>query len=300
MKESCKEISSMIGKFWPLTALILAIVCVCMWGCEYLGEEPKLVESGSNKGIGFAMVSDSTALLAVDYYERYERSSGADWRECVKKGIRLVGTKGVEINYWEGLVDCRGEIDPLSRIHPLGDSTVLFQLSDKKNEFIYYIWKVGQEPVEKKAVWNKYIDVFYGNEILRQWKEGKFLFKYYDKFALLDTAANTITQITKEEAGWPDDVDDAQYFGDDLMTIVLYPNKFSFSIVRNGVDTLSTFYEDPPNDYDERHERFNGRYINRMKEDGWYLYSSDSNWQISEKPVARYRDQRYFAPLNQE
>ena len=125
----------MIGKFWPLTALILALACVCLCGCEYLGEEPKLVESGSNKGIGFAMVSDSTALLAVDYYERYERSSGADWRECVKKGIRLVGTKGIEINYWEGLVDCRGEIDPLSRIHPLGDSTVLFQLSDQKNEF---------------------------------------------------------------------------------------------------------------------------------------------------------------------
>ena len=117
---------------------------------------------------------------------------------------------------------------------------------------------------------------------------------------MLDTAANTITQITKEEAGWPDDVDDAQYFGEDLMTVVLYPNKFSFSIVRNGLDTLSTFYEEPPNDYDERHERFNGRYINRMKEDGWYLYPIDSNWQISKKPVARYRDQRYFAPLNQE
>lgn len=268
-----------------------------MWGC---GDDVRFLESGSNKGIGFAMVSDSTALLAVDYYERYERSSGADWRECVKKGIRLVGTKGVEYNYWEGLVDCRGEYNSLSRIHPLGDSTVLFQLSDLKNEFIYYVWKVGQEPVEKKAVWNKYIDIFYGNEILRQWKEGKFLFKYYDKFVLLDTAANTITQITKEEAGWPDSVQDAQYFGDDLMTIILYPNKFSFSIVRNGMDTLSTFYEEPPNDYDERHERFNGRYINRMKEDGWYLYSTDSNWQISEKPVARYRDQRYFAPLNQE
>ena len=272
-----------------LAVLALAFSCVSMWGC---GDDVRFLESGSNKGIGFAMVSDSTALLAVDYYERYERSSGTDWRECVKKGIRLVGTKGVEYNYWEGLVDCRGEYNSLSRIHPLGDSTVLFQLSDLKNEFIYYVWKVGQEPVEKKAVWNKYIDIFYGNEILRQWKGGKFLFKYYDKFVLLDTAANTITQITKEEAGWPDSVQDAQYFGDDLMTIILYPNKFSFSIVRNGMDTLSTFYEEPPNDYDERHERFNGRYINRMKEDGWFLYSTDSNWQVSEKPVARYRDQR--------
>ena len=310
MKESCKEISSMIGKIWPLTALILALACVCLWGCEYLGEEPKLVESGSNKGIGFAMVSDSTALLAVDYYERYERSSGADWRECVKKGIRLVGTKGVEINYWEGLVDCRGEIDPLSSIHPLGDSTVLFQLSDKKNEFIYYIWKVGQEPVEKKAVWNKYIDVFYGNEILRQWKEGKFLFKYYDKFALLDTAANTITQITKEEAGWPDSVQDAQYFKDDLMTLnFISENYCEFGIMRNQTDTVAVHREDSCEE-EFYSTRFNGKYINAgysnfeekynayRKND--LIFSTDSNWQISEKPVARYRDQRYFAPLNQE
>ena len=105
-------------------------------------------------------------------------------------------------------------------------------------------------------------------------------------------------QITKEETGWPDDVEDAQYFGDDLMTIILHPNKFSFSILRNGTDTLSIFYEDASNDYDEINERFNGRYINRMKKDGWYLYSTDGNWQVSEQAVARYYNQLYFAPFN--
>lgn len=281
-------------RLWIATALALA--CFCMWGCEYLGEEPKLVESGSRKGDGFAMVSDTTALLAVYYYELYEWSSGADRENCTKMGMRLVDTRGTEYNYWEGLIDsCAG-----LKIEPLSDSTVLYLGRNGNEWFEYYVWKINENPVLKKAKWvNGRLPVTL-NASMRVWKNGKFLFKYYDKFALLDTAANTITQITKEEAGWPDDVDDAQYFGDDLMTIVLYPNKFSFSIVRNGLDTLSTFYEEPPNDYDERHERFNGRYINRMKEDGWYLYPIDSNWQISEKPVARYRDQRYFAPLNRE
>lgn len=63
MKENCKEISSMIGKFWPLTALILAIVC--MWGCyddpcddmeySWAGETEKKI-------VGF--VNDSFAIVA--------------------------------------------------------------------------------------------------------------------------------------------------------------------------------------------------------------------------------------------
>ena len=276
--------------------MALVVACICMWGCEYLGEEPKLVESGSRKGDGFAMVSDTTALLAVYYYELYEWSSGADRENCTKMGMRLVDTRGTEYNYWEGLVDsCRGR----PHIEPIGDSIVLFKYVNDNNQLNYFIWKIKENPVQKKAAWVNGRLPIELNLSMRKWKEGKFLFKYYDKFALLDTAANTITQITKEEAGWPDDVNDAQYFGDDLMTIVLYPNKFSFSIVRNGLDTLSTFYEEPPNDYDERHERFNGRYINRMKEDGWYLYSTDSNWQISEKPVAKYYVQ-YFKSLDRE
>ena len=280
----------------PWIATALALACFCMWGCEYLGEEPKLVESGSAKDESFVMVSDTTALLAVHYYERYEWSSGADREDCTKMGMRLVDTRGTEYNYWEGLVDsCRGR----PHIEPIGDSIVLFKYVNDNNQLNYFIWKIKENPVQKKAAWVNGRLPIELNLSMRKWKEGKFLFKYYDKFALLDTAANTITQITKEEAGWPDDVDDAQYFGDDLMTIVLYPNKFSFSIVRNGLDTLSTFYEEPPNDYDERHERFNGRYINRMKEDGWYLYSTDSNWQISEKPVAKYYVQ-YFKSLDRE
>lgn len=281
-------------KFRIATALTLA--CFCMWGCEYLGEEPKLVESGSAKDESFVMVSDTTALLAVYYYELYEWSSGADRENCTKMGMRLVDTRGTEYNYWEGLIDsCSG-----LKIEPLSDSTVLFLGRNGNEWFEYYVWKIKENPVLKRAKWvNGRLPISLHAAFMRIWKNGKFLFKYYDKFALLDTAANTITQITKEEAGWPDDVDDAQYFGDDLMTIVLYPNKFSFSIVRNGLDTLSTFYEEPPNDYDERHERFNGRYINRMKEDGWYLYSTDSNWQISEKPVAKYYVQ-YFKSLDRE
>lgn len=274
-----------------LAVLAVAFACVGMWGC---GEDVRFLESGSRKDRGFAMVSDTTALLPVHYYDHYEQGYN-DWEECTKMGIRLVDTRGTEYCYWEGLVDfCGGNM----KIEPLKDSTVFFMYGDRDEQLEYFIWKINENPIRKKAKWlNEHLPISL-NAPMRVWKNGKFLFNYYGKFALLDTVANTIMQITKEEAEWPDDVEDAQYFGDDLMTIILYPNKFSFAIVRNDSDTLSTFYENAPNDYDEINERFNGRYINRMKKDGWYLYSIDGNWQVSEQAVARYYNQLYFAPFN--
>ena len=280
------------GIYRLIGAAMTALVCVGMWGC---GEDVRFLESGSRKDRGFAMVSDTTALLAVHYYDHYEQGYN-DWEECTKMGIRLVDTRGTEYCYWEGLVDfCGGNM----KIEPLKDSTVFFMYGDRDEQLEYFIWKINENPVRKKAKWlNEHLPVSL-NAPMRVWKNGKFLFNYYGRFALLDTTANTIMQITKEEAGWPDDVEDAQYFGDDMMTIILYPNKLSFTIVRNDSDTLSTFYEKTPNDYDEINESFNGRFVNRKKKDGWYLYSTDSNWQVSEQAVARFYNQLYFAPLNQ-
>ena len=127
--------------------MALVVACICMWGCEYLGEEPKLVESGSRKGDGFAMVSDTTALLAVYYYELYEWSSGADRENCTKMGMRLVDTRGTEYNYWEGLIDsCAG-----LKIEPLSDSTVLYLGRNGNEWFEYYVWKINENPVLNKA-----------------------------------------------------------------------------------------------------------------------------------------------------
>ena len=278
-----------------IAVAVAALMCVGLFGCDYLknDDEPVLIDSGSRKDGSFVMVSDTTALFSVHYYDLYEEKSGADRESCTKSGIRLVGTKGIEYCYWEGLADsCAG-----MRIESLGDSTVLFMGRNGDEWFKYFVWKIEAEPIEKNAKWvNGRLPITLDAAFMRQWKEGKFLFKYYEKFALLDTAENTITRVTKEEAGWPDGVEDAQYFGDDLMTIVLYPNNFSYSIVRNGKDTISTYYEEAPNSYDVVRERFNGRYVIRMKTDAWYVFSTDSSWQISEKPVAKYKTQHFITP----
>ena len=285
-------------KFRIATALTLA--CICMWGCEYLGEEPKLVESGSRKGDGFAMVSDTTALLAVYYYELYEWSSGADRENCTKMGMRLVDTRGTEHNYWEGLIDsCSG-----LKIEPLSDSTVLFLGRNGNEWFEYYVWKIKENPVLKKAKWvNGRLPISLNAAFMRTWKNGKFLFNYYGKFALLDTAANTITQISKEDAGWPDGVEDAQYFGDDLMTLnFISENHCEFGIMRYQTDTVAVHREDSCG-YVHTRLQLNGWFVNRENFDqsnkSDCIFSTDSNWQISEKPVAKYYVQ-YFKSLDRE
>ncbi|MCQ2097340.1 MAG: hypothetical protein MJY87_05275 [Fibrobacter sp.] len=277
--------------------LVCAVALCCgMWGCGILGndDEPVLLDSGFHYDSGFVMVSDSTAIIPGHYYKHYEDKLD-DWKECTSEGILLKGCKSwYGENYWEGSLDtCYGN----TMFAALDDSTVLYWFWMAQNTYkeqSYFIWKVEKDPVKKRAVWvSDYVDMNSSSTIMRTWKGGKLLFKNYEKFALLDTAENTITQVTKEEAGWPDGVEDAQYFGDDLMTIVLYPNNFSYSIVRNGKDTISTYYEDAPNSYDVVRERFNGRYIIRMKTDAWYVFSTDSSWQISEKPVAKYKNDQF-------
>lgn len=283
--------------------MVCVLACICMWGC---GEDVRFLESGSRKDRGFAMVSDTTALLAVHYYDHYEQGYN-DWEECTKMGIRLVDTRGSEYCYWEGLVDfCGGNM----KVEPLSDSTVFFMYGDRDEQLEYFIWEINENPVRKKAKWlNEHLPVSL-NAPMRVWKNGKFLFNYYGKFALLDTAANTISQISKEEAGWPDDVEDAQYFGDDMMTLnFISENHCEFGIMRNLMDTVAVHREDSCGG-EFFSVRFNRKYINTgfSNFDGKYnvyrkgdlIYSTDRAWQISEKPLARYRDQRYFAPLYQE
>ena len=272
-----------------IAVLAMTFVCAGLFGCDYLenDDEPVLIGSGCQNDPGFVMVSDSTSLGPLHCYEHYENSLD-DWKECRQMGLRLTHVISGDV-YWEGKIDiCPRTYDYFA--YPMGslnDSTILWVYSNNLEYFSYHVWKIGEDAVLKRSKWkNGYVSLGQTNVIMRNWKEGTILFKYYEKYALLDTAENTITQVTKEEAGWPDGVEDAQYFGNDLMTIVLYPNNFSYSIVRNGKDTISTYYEEAPNSYDVVRERFNGRYIIRMKTDAWYVFSTDGSWQISEKPVA--------------
>lgn len=281
--------------------LVCAVALCCgMWGCGILGndDEPVLLDSGFHYDSGFVMVSDSTAIIPGHYYKHYEDKLD-DWKECTSEGILLKGCKSwYGENYWEGSLDtCYGN----TMFAALDDSTVLYWFWMAQNTYkeqSYFIWKVEKDPVKKRAVWvSDYVDMNSSSTIMRTWKGGKLLFKNYEKFALLDTAENTITQVTKEEAGWPDGVEDAQYFGDDLMTLhFVSENRCGFAILKDLTDTIAVHRE---NSCSIRTSAlaFNGKFIYRMnydtQSDGDMIFSTDSSWQISENPVAKYKNDQF-------
>ena len=287
-----------------LNALILTLAWFCTWGCDHLGNETRFLDSGFRQDPGFVMVSDTTAIVPAHYYDHYENNID-DWRKCTKEGLILKGTESWKgTDYWEAMFDtCYGN----TNIAWFADSTAFYWFWTSQNEYKeqkYFIWKIGETPIEKKATWiSSYMDLFSSNVSVRTWKDGKLLFISYDKFALLDTAANTITQISKEDAGWPDDVEDAQYFGDDLMTLHFVSEKHcEFGIMRNLTDSVAAHREDSC-EGDFLSPRFNGKYIStgyssfnekyNVYGNGALIFSTDSAWQISEKPVARYYNDQF-------
>ena len=289
-----------------LNALILTLACFCTWGCDHFEEETKLLESGFRRDYGFVMVSDTTAVIPVHNYDHYERDWN-DWNECTNVGISLVDSRSFSgATYWKSLLDScpyRRDYTP-PPIGSLEDSVVIFPFRDKGDRFIYYVWKINEESEEKQAIWKDEIsDIFSSHTIIRRWKNGKVLFKCHDNFILLDTAANTITQITKKDAGWPDDVEDAQYFGDELMTLhFISENHCEFGIMRNLTDLVAVHRVDSC-EGDFLSPRFNGKYIStgyssfnekyNVYGNGALIFSTDSAWQISEKPVARYYNDQF-------
>jgi len=56
-----------------LFVALVVVICAGMCGCSFLEDEPVLLDSGFHYDSGFAMVSDTTALVPGHYYNHYEK-----------------------------------------------------------------------------------------------------------------------------------------------------------------------------------------------------------------------------------
>jgi len=289
-----KNLLNKFGLQRLIVAAITAISSVCMWGCDYLKNDPVLLDSGCRQDPGFVMVSDTAAVVPLHCYDHYENNLD-DWKECSRMGLKLKNIKSGK-KYWEEMVDyCSQTYEyVVNPIGSLSDSTVFWVFVNNETEFSYLVWKIGEDAVMKKALWkSENIGLEQTNVIIRFWKGGKLLFKNRDDFALLDTVENTITRVTKEEAGWPDGVEDAQYFGDDMMTLhFVSEDRCDFAILKNSVDTLSVHREDSCPYFVKRDLDFSWKYVVRSEESK-FVFSIDSSWLISDKPIAKYKNNQF-------
>lgn len=170
-------------------------------GC---GEGYKIIDEGYSV-LGVGVVSDTTAVLAVRYFEQYEddccypggRADGYNYKGW---GLKLVDVRYHHI-YWEATTKDQGDFFATQ----LTDSTMCFIRTSLQGNVLLWLWKAGQDHLAHyQLTWvSEPIDF----KSLKPWKDGLLiasgeLWSYFNKpLVLIDTARGTIKRF------YPDGVD---------------------------------------------------------------------------------------------
>lgn len=253
MKENCKEISSMIGKFWPLTALILAIAC--MWGCyddpcddmeySWAGETEKKI-------VGF--VNDSFAIVA--HANKWSYAAG-----CMCSGERFgLGRWTIGIYNYREQLDGPVFVDSVDEgfgyytyiLGQLSDSVVwggntAMNLTVWKNGTSFSFWKIGEQPHVINISSNfDGCSVSFPIASLREWRDGSIFAKGpltagddTCQYAVLDTVAGMLTyKRLDDDLKWIQKCDDVRTWGNNVYCFMPGKQPFEATFLRNGKDTI--------------------------------------------------------------
>ena len=211
----------MIGKSRLLAALILALVCVSMWGCGLFDEEVNhVVDSERYNGIVFAIIDDSLALETngrrwtdhTDHCDNlYDCETGT-----INQGIFLVNYRNKQKPLWGDTID--GAISIVYGYYH--DSSAMF--SNANDEFGF--WKIGEKPrVVRK--WNCEAPCECNREKYgRPWIDGSVLLKMEWKkecpYAILDTATGNVKKLEfMGEYAWLDGCEDITYIDGEVLCL---------------------------------------------------------------------------------
>ena len=277
----------MIGKFWPLTALILALVCVCMWGCyddpcddmEYRWTGPT-----EKKIVGF--VNDSFAIVAHANRWSYEA-------DCMCSGERF------GLGRWTiGVYNYREQLDGPVFVDSVDDGYgqymyVLGQLSDSvvwggntdpnllvwKNGTSFSFWKIGEQPHVINISSNfDGCSVSFPIASLREWRDGSIFAKGpltagndSCQYAVLDTVSGVLTyKRLNDDLMWIQSCDDVRAWGDDVFCLERKKENFSTRMLKNGspIDSLLV-------DNQKKYAVYPALFMGRMVRLGDYICSID-------------------------
>ena len=221
MKKSCKEKSPMIGKCRLVTALILALVCVSMWGCSSWFDEDDHLSVNEKRTNGYlvAILDDSLAIvqnrrgweIQDDYCGNVESCKGT-----MNPGIFLVNYRNKQEPLWGDTVE--GRISIVEGYYR--DSSTLFSTIDDEFGF----WRIGEKPrVVRK--WNCEAPCECNREKYgRPWVDGKVLLKIgwprECPYAILDTATGSVNKLELTgEYAWLDGCDDITYIDGEVVCL---------------------------------------------------------------------------------
>ena len=203
-----------------LAALILALACICLWGCGLFDEEvTHEVHEKRHSGLVIAILDDSLALETNGRGWTDHTESCDYWENCdggtINQGLFLVNYRNKQRPLWGDTID--GVITIIWGL--AADSTVLFY--DKKENFGF--WKVGKLPHVRKKI--KIEDGCAWNDPYtraKPWINGKILLKdmYPCPFAVLDSVSGIVKKLEfTGEYTWLDGCDDITYIDGKILCV---------------------------------------------------------------------------------
>ena len=240
----------MMGRFFRLKIFaLLALACVCMWGCGDLLREDGEKEftghyiKGNANVIGF--IDDS---LVIVYDFQY-------WNQDLADGTQITGTGKQRLRVFNYRVQEDGPrwADTLDNMTEVYDY-VKGQLSDSviwggNGRTSFSFWKLGEVPIVRGVRVNKEgCDVDYGVRLLRPWLNetiialGENSLKNSGsacQYAILDTVANTLTYKRLDaNLKWIEKCDDVRAWGDDVYCSIPGEHSLEGNVIKNQSDTL--------------------------------------------------------------
>ena len=240
----------MMGRFFRLKIFaLLALACVCMWGCGDLLREDGEKEftghyiKGNANVIGF--IDDS---LVIVYDFQY-------WNQDLADGTQITGTGKQRLRVFNYRIQENGPrwADTLDNMTEVYDY-VKGQLSDSviwggNGRTSFSFWKLGEVPIVRGVRVNKEgCDVDYGVRLLRPWLNetiialGENSLKNSGsacQYAILDTVANTLTYKRLDaNLKWIEKCDDVRAWGDDVYCSIPGEHSLEGNVIKNQSDTL--------------------------------------------------------------
>ena len=240
----------MMGRFFRLKIFaLLALACVCMWGCGDLLREDGEKEftghyiKGNAKVVGF--IDDS---LVIVYDFQY-------WNQDLADGTQITGTGKQRLRVFNYRVQEDGPrwADTLDNMTEVYDY-VKGQLSDSviwggNSRTSFSFWKLGEVPIVRGVRVNKEgCDMDYGVRSLRPWLNetiialGENSLKNSGsacQYAILDTVANTLTYKRLDtNLKWIEKCDDVRTWGDDVYCFMPGEHAFEALLLKNKSDTI--------------------------------------------------------------
>ena len=224
---------------------ILALACICMWGCS----EDRVHWNEGFTGAEIVGFVDDSLVMVGSYQLRTESHEGTfePYWDVVESGHERLCVYNYRVQEdgprW---CDTLGEYNMTNAFRGQMTDSIIWG-GDMPNSI--RLWKVGetQHQIKLKKIIEGCSDEF-GIASVKQWLDGKFIARsdnslnasdYGCQYAVLDTIAGTLTfKRLSDDLEWITECDDVRAWDDDVYCVILDDEGEISFVLKNENDTI--------------------------------------------------------------